>query len=56
MYSLMNLLGHAGFARRAFIRQLCPPNSLPAYRGRVEEGRLEDRTRWPVGLPVPVHV
>ena len=49
MYSLMLLLCRAGFVRRGFISQICPPGSPPAYRARVEE-RLQDPVRWPIGF------
>jgi pimeloyl-ACP methyl ester carboxylesterase len=49
MYSLMSVLCRAGFVRRGFIRQLCPPGSSPAYRARVEGG-LQDPVLWPIGF------
>jgi pimeloyl-ACP methyl ester carboxylesterase len=47
--SVMALLGRAGFVRRGFIRQICPPNAPPRYRAHVEE-RLLSQTGWAVGL------
>jgi pimeloyl-ACP methyl ester carboxylesterase len=49
MYSVMSLLGRATFARRAFVRQLCPPSSPPGYRARIEE-RLLGSEGWDAGL------
>lgn len=49
IYSTLGMLCRARFARRAFIGQLCPPNSPPAYRAYIEE-RLNDPVRWPIGL------
>jgi len=49
MNATLSLLCRAPVVRRALLRQLCPPSSLPAYRARMEE-RLLDPARWPIGL------